>query len=73
MQGVTDLDIWAIHKHNKSVEIFDKPTSLCSESFSKAHERRKPPYALHVVAAPINRTRCWPSQPVLSAHAHKPP
>ena len=52
----------ATHKHNESVEIFEKFATLCFESFSEAHECGK---------------RCvghayQPHPLMLSAHAHNP-
>jgi hypothetical protein len=45
-------------KHNKSVEIVEKPASLWFEPFGKAHER--PKYVL--LTTPINGT------PICSVH-----
>ena len=40
-QKSPDLGIWATRNNNESVETFEKLTSLCFESFGRAHERHK--------------------------------
>ena len=36
-----DLGIWATRKHDESVEIDEKPASVCLDFFGMAHERHK--------------------------------